>query len=179
MYVVQVKPQSELKTQNYLFRKGIPTLVPMSTTLERRRGKNQAYWIEVDRIVFNGYVFIDLPEISDAKYYKILNCDWVLRFLGEKGKPSKLYKEEIEFIKIRDAWDLIKDLPKERLRKGSQWSRKGVPFEIVAVDRRQRKIQIAVEIGDVQHRISLPYNVETNESENDALSNPQEDGFLT
>ena len=180
MYVIQVRPQAELKTRNYLQRKGIRGVVPITITKERRKNRDGSVkWIDVQRILFPGYVFVDLPQITDKDYYKILNCDYILKFLGQKGHPERLRTREIYFIN-EVAAGALPDLSEcNDLKVGTQWLHRGLWLEVTAIDKRQRKVTIDINIGNMPHKLTFPYNVETNESQNDALSNPHDSSSPT
>ncbi|MDE7361509.1 MAG: hypothetical protein K2N38_06195, partial [Oscillospiraceae bacterium] len=60
MYVLYVQGGKELQIVEELRRKNITAYCPRQIKAERRRGS----WQYVERIIFTGYVFIDVPEIT-------------------------------------------------------------------------------------------------------------------
>lgn len=172
MYVVQVRPMSEFKVKHYLNDVGIKALVPTQIISERRGGE----WIGKMKRLFSGYVFIDLDQITSADYYKILSCDWTLRFLGAKGKPEKLQPKEIDLIRFLNSNDFKNKLATMTLESGQTYSLAGVEMQAVDINKRQRRGKFEVELAGEKHIITLSCNFkskeQTNESEEQGLIRP-------
>lgn len=73
IYVVHVTSGMEYETVQALVMQGIKAYAPKHHLLERRRGE----WTTVSRYLFPGYVFADLPQLTDEVYYKVRNTDGV------------------------------------------------------------------------------------------------------
>lgn len=92
IYVIYVKPQSEIKVCAKLRNSGINAYAPLRTIMERHNGR----WKEVVRIVFSSYVFVDI-DLTDEIYYTVKKTDGVLRFLGQPPEPIR--QSEAEHLK--------------------------------------------------------------------------------
>lgn len=84
IYVIYVKPQSEIEACTKLKNSGINAYAPLRTIMERHNGR----WKEVVRIVFPSYVFVDI-DLTDEIYYIVKKTDGVLRFLGKPPEPIR------------------------------------------------------------------------------------------
>ena len=172
MYVVQVKPQSEGKVQNYLKLRGFKTVIPTQEIIERRGGS----WVGVIKTLFPGYVFVDREVITDKDYYRVLSCDNVLRFLGPKGKPERLQAHEAYFIGITENLKSANDMfDVDDVGKNECVTIAGVPTTVLEIDKRQRRIKLCVELAGEKHILKLSANFneeQTNESEEQGLIRP-------
>ena len=172
MYVVQVKPLGEYQVRNDLRNRGIKALLPLQMLTERRGG----YWVGVPKKLFAGYIFVDIENISDEDYYKILSCDGILRFLGPKGKPEKLQPKEIELIRVLSSENLTVKLATVTFVEGQTYSIEGVVLKAIEVSRRQQRGKFELELAGEKHIITLSCNFkseeQTNESEEQGLIRP-------
>lgn len=152
MYVVQVRPQSELKAMVRLRRKGFKALVPQENRLERRQGE----WVQRLRILFAGYVFIDLSNMRQEEYYSIKNLDYVLRFLGA-DQPAQLDEKEAEFIRFLAPSDFesVGILEAETLEIGSRYKINGYELKAIAINQRQRRATFEMNLAGEEHRVTL------------------------
>ena len=89
IYVIYVKPSSEIEVCAKLQNNNINAYAPVRKVLERNKGK----WHEVTRIVFPSYVFVDV-DLTDDIYYKVKNTDGVLKFLGKPPEPIRQAEAE-------------------------------------------------------------------------------------
>lgn len=89
IYVVHVQNGTEQRIVKSLRENGIDAYVPRHDLLERRKGK----WNTVNRIIFPGYVFIQVNNISDRIYYIVKRTIGVLRFLGKPPAPLTIIEE--------------------------------------------------------------------------------------
>ena len=169
MFVVQVKPMTELKAQNYLIRKGFKAFVPMNEIYERFAGK----WRTATKILFPGYVFIDIAELSADDYYKALNCDWVLRLLGQKGRPEKLQPKEIVFMRLwQNGGPRLVKLETDVI--GDTYTLAGIKLKAVEINKRARRGTFEIELAGEIHQVTLScrFEEQTNESEPSGLIRP-------
>ncbi len=149
MYVVQVRPLSELKTKTRLIRMGYPSLVPMEERLERRAGK----WVSRMRTLFSSYVFLDIDQLSANDYHRIMSNENVLRFLGEVGKPTRLSESEEELIRFLDT--IKNGIWQEPMIQGEQFTVAGNKLEVEKVHRRQKRATFKVSFAGEEHRVTL------------------------
>ncbi|MDO5096703.1 MAG: transcription termination/antitermination NusG family protein [Peptostreptococcaceae bacterium] len=173
MYVVQLRPMSELKAKNRLLRKGYSAIVPMEHRFERRQGK----WHTKVRILFSSYLFIDKEELTPKDYHRILENEYVLRFLGEKGNPTKLSSDEANFIRFLDAHpELIK---LGNVAKGDTVSIHGVDARIVEIQKRQKRAVFEIDLAGEIHQITLSCQFEQDDEEGHGLIRPHEENRRT
>lgn len=170
MYVVQLRPMSENKAKNRLLRQGYRVLVPMENRLERRQGK----WHSRLRILFGSYLFLDQEDLSPHDYHKILSNEYVLRFLGEVGKPAKLSEKEAELIRFLDQLD--RDLILlNRIEKGQECYLNGTKLIPVDVRERQRRATFKVNLAGVEHLLTLSCIFQNDEKQSELIRPPGED----
>ena len=84
MYVLYVRRGSELTIVEELRLKNITAYCPRQIKAERRRGN----WQYVERIIFSGYVFIDVPEITAKIWHIIMKCTGAIRFVSLCALPE-------------------------------------------------------------------------------------------
>ena len=70
MYVLYVRGGSELTVVEELRRKNITAYCPRQIKAERRRGQ----WQYAERIIFTGYVFVDIPELTAKLWHIVMKC---------------------------------------------------------------------------------------------------------
>ncbi|MCD7812124.1 MAG: hypothetical protein LUG91_09820 [Ruminococcus sp.] len=99
-YVIQVTTGKEDDIAGNLKGKGIRALVPKENRLVRNSGS----WTQKEYILFSGYVFLDM-KYNAANYYKVKGIPGVLRFLGERGNPSRLSYLEAEWVLLLTGKD--------------------------------------------------------------------------
>jgi transcription antitermination factor NusG len=92
MYTIQTKPKTELDVLYRIESLGYTAYVPREERQIRKRGK----WHSQINMIFSGYVFIDVNEISNELYYQLKKIDGFIRILGS---PSPLSPTECEQIK--------------------------------------------------------------------------------
>ena len=170
MYVVQLRPMSELKAKNRLVRMGYRALVPMEERQERRQGK----WQSRLRILFSSYLFIDQEELSPQDYHRILNNEYVLRFLGEKGQPAKLSESEAGLIRFlnQSGKDI---LVLDTVEIGKEYRLNGLKLISVDIRHRQRRATFRVELAGVEHLLTLSCIFNDDEQKSELIRPPAED----
>ncbi len=173
MYVVQLRPMSECKAKNRLIRQGYRALVPMEERQERRQGK----WHSRLRILFGSYLFIDQEELSPHDYHRILNNEYVLRFLGEKGQPAKLSESEAELIRFLDRSD--RDiLVLNTVETGREYRLSGVKLIPVDIQKRQRRGTFKIHLAGEERLLTLSCIFQNDEQKSELIRPPVGD-YLT
>lgn len=97
VYVLHVMSGKELDVRNSIMNKGYEAAVPRENRLIHKSGE----WQTQEYILFPGYVFISLDELTDNIYYDIMPSagapNGVIKFLGTKA-PTPI--SEAEAIQI-------------------------------------------------------------------------------
>lgn len=83
LYVLFVQSGRELQVVEELRRKKIAAFCPRQLKAERRGGR----WAYVERIIFRGYVFVDIPELQPWVWHSVMKCGGALRFVSELPLP--------------------------------------------------------------------------------------------
>lgn len=163
-YVLQVLTGKEFMVAERLGMMDIETLVPIEGIMERRGQR----WEEVNRIMFPGYVFLQVG-LDYTRYYQIKNVPCIIHFLGKDHSdlPETIPDAEME------PWLLLKNngLPfsvseAERGDDGRTRIRSGPlkPLEdrIVSVDARQRRATVELKINGKAYRIVVGIRMTSN-----------------
>ena len=83
LYVVHVRGGYELRGVEELRQKGIAAYSPRQLCAERQRGE----WRHVERNIFSGYVFVEIPELTAETWHKIMDCTGTVRILSRHPLP--------------------------------------------------------------------------------------------
>ena len=83
LYVVHVRGGYELRILEQLHQKGIAAYCPRQFCAERRRGE----WQHVERHIFSGYVFVEIPELTAKAWHQIMDCTGTVRILSHRPLP--------------------------------------------------------------------------------------------
>lgn len=83
LYVLFVQSGHELTIIEELRRKKITAYCPRQLKAERRRGD----WQYAERIVFTGYVFIDILRLRPWIWHDVMGCHGAIRFLSDLPLP--------------------------------------------------------------------------------------------
>ena len=83
LYVVHVRGGYELRIVEELRQRGIAAYSPRQLCAERRRGE----WRYVERNIFSGYVFVEIPELTAEAWHKIMDCAGTVRILSRRPLP--------------------------------------------------------------------------------------------
>lgn len=92
VYVLQVGSQEEYNVKRRLKKYNYSVYVPSKIMLERRLGSVKS----VNKIIFVGYVFVELDEMTEVDYYNLKHTAGVTKIL-DVNYP--LNESEEEFIK--------------------------------------------------------------------------------
>ncbi|MCB6616951.1 transcription termination/antitermination NusG family protein [Ruminococcus sp. 210702-SL.1.03] len=153
IYVVHVTSGMEYETVQALVMQGIKAYAPKHHLLERRRGE----WTTVSRYLFPGYVFADLPQLTDEVYYKVRNTDGVIRFLGSPSPVPLSYSEQRRMQWIFDAGVL--GVSKGHVHDGKIVITSGLLLgrenDIISFSKRQKRCKLCCVINGRKHYFSL------------------------
>ncbi|MBF1051023.1 MAG: hypothetical protein HXL16_02345 [Peptostreptococcaceae bacterium] len=93
MFVLKVVPGTEMVTKKLIEDKGYKALCPRKIKTLRRKYR----YTEVEKVIFTGYLFLDIELISDKDYYKIKGIVNVIGFLDSKHNLDDV---DIKYIKL-------------------------------------------------------------------------------
>ncbi len=149
MYVLYVRSGKELQIAEELRRKNITAYCPRQIKAERRRGN----WQYVERIIFTGYVFIDVPELTAKLWYIIMKCTGAIRFVSLCVLPES---EDAYIRRLCNDGNCI-DVSRGYVSNGMLHITDGfmtnLDHEIVKFNRRGRRASADVTLYGEKHRI--------------------------
>ncbi len=149
MYVLYVQGGKELQIIEELRRKKITAYSPRQIKAERRRGK----WQYVERIIFTGYVFIDVSELTAKLWHIIMKCSGAIRFVSLCALPDN---EDAYIRKLCNDGNCI-DVSRGYISDGILHVTSGfmtnLDHEIVKFNRRGRRASADVTLYGEKHRI--------------------------
>lgn len=155
MYVLHVLSGQEEVVKRELMRAGQIAHVPSELRLEHRRGS----WHPRRRILFTGYVFVELEELDAREYYTAKNTCFVIGFLG-KEKPEKLLEREANMIRIMSNQG--SDLPTPVVTYHTKtnlhtvkWDLKESDIRLKRLFKRQRRAVFECHLAGEKHEIML------------------------
>jgi transcription antitermination factor NusG len=91
-HVVTTRSRAEKKVHARLEEQNIESFLPLQKRL--RQWKDRKKWVEMP--IISGYCFV---HISPKEYEKILQTELVGGFVRFEGKPARIPKHQIEFLK--------------------------------------------------------------------------------
>lgn len=163
-YVLQVKNGKEEEIRDKLTSYGFHALVPAHNKWTRSKGS----WSKKKTIIFTGYVFVKLTYDANS-YYKIINTEGVVKFLGEKTDPSTLTFIESEWIRLLGENGVLEPTEVET-ENGQLKILKGILLKfksrIKSFDTRQRKAVFEISVCNEKKEITLSIDV-VNSNEQD------------
>lgn len=92
MYVVFCQNGKELALIRQLAEKGITAYAPRREVMERRSKR----WVKRELLLFSGYVFLDIAELTPQVWDTVKSCWGVIRILSR----SQLSQTEEEYIRF-------------------------------------------------------------------------------
>ena len=149
LYVLFAQSGYELRIIEELRNRRITAYCPRQLKAERRRGK----WQYVERIIFPGYVFIDVPELQPWTWHIIMKCIGAIRFVSELPLPS----HEDDYIRrLCNDGDCI-GISRGYVSNGVLHITSGflqdLNYEIVKFNRRGKRASANVKIYGEKHRV--------------------------
>lgn len=149
LYVLFAKSGSELQIVEELRRKSITAYCPRQLKAERRRGN----WQYVERIIFTGYVFIDVPQLLPWAWNIIMRCGGAIRFVSELPLPP----DEDDYIRRLcndgDCIGISRGYVSDGVLHITDGFLKNLEHEIVKFNRRGKRATADVKIYGTKHRI--------------------------
>lgn len=154
IYVLQVIGGKEYKIAAYLNNKGIPAFIPREAAIIRKGGK----WHEQERLLFPGYVFIELCEYSAESYYTAKTVEGIVRFFKKplalaeaerigwlRNNGEVIAPSEIEFDGLR--FNVVSGILKDN------------ECRILKLDRHKRKAYVAITLSGEEKIVRLSVNI--------------------
>lgn len=151
MYVLYVRSGKELQIVEELRREKITAYCPRQIKAERRRGN----WQYVERIIFTGYVFIDVPELTAKLWHTVMKRGGAIRFVSPCALPS----DEDGYIRKLCGGGNCIGVSRGYISDGTLHITSGfltnLEHEIVKFNRRGKRASADVTLYGEKHRIVL------------------------
>lgn len=151
LYVLYVRGGKELQVVEELRRKNITAYCPRQLKAERRRGN----WQYVERIIFTGYVFIDIPELQPRIWHTVMDSGNSKRFVS--GFP--LPPDEDDYIRRLcndgDCINISRGYISDGVLHITSGFLKDLEHEIIKYNRRGKRATADVTIYGEKHRINF------------------------
>lgn len=155
MYVLFVQSGRELQIIEELRRKKITAYCPRQLKAERRRGD----WQYVERLIFPGYVFIDIPELQPWVWHSVMKCSGAIRFVSELPLPP----DEDDYIRRLcndgDCIGISRGYVSDGVLHITDGFLRNFDHEIVKFNRRGKRASADVTIYGEKHRIVFSVEV--------------------
>jgi transcriptional antiterminator NusG len=140
----------EIAVRDELRRMYFGGMVPREVTLERKNGET----IRRERVLFAGYVFVDMAMTLQA-YYKIRDIPHVIKWLGG-GSPLQLSAGETKHVEwLANGGKPLEpsELDEDGIVKTGPL--KGRDLDVVAMNKRAKRAKLRITLGGEPHEISL------------------------
>lgn len=149
LYVLFVQSGHELRLIEELHRKNICAYSPRQLKAERRRG----HWSYVERIIFTGYVFVDIPALKPWIWHSVMKCSGAIRFVSELPLPP----DEDDYIRRLcndgDCIGISRGYVLDNAPHITDGFLKDLEHEIIKFNRRGKRAAADVTIYGEKHRI--------------------------
>lgn len=149
LYVLFVQSGRELQIVEELRHKMITAYCPRQLKAERRRG----HWNYVERIIFTGYVFVDVPELQPWVWHSVMKCSGAIRFAGELPLPP----DEDDYIRRLcndgDCIGISRGYVSDGVLHITNGFLRDLKYEIVKFNRRGKRASADVTIYGEKHRV--------------------------
>lgn len=159
-YVLQVLSGKEADIQTMISQdiseKYCRVLVPRRKIIERRQGR----FIPVTRIMFPGYVFLNIT-LNDSIYYQVKRVPNVIRFLGTTRPVAVPFEQMQPILGMCSLGELI-DISKISIGKTVniiEGPLQGYVGNIVSIDKRKKRAKVRFQILDEMKEIDLGIEV--------------------
>ena len=162
MFVLKVKGGEELTAKRLLEDKGYKILCPRKIKIEQRGRVVR----EVEKIVFTGYLFLDIFIVSATDYYNIKDTFKVIGFLDSKYNLP-IYEEKYIRTLDNDNTPIAKiDIYFDKDNKPvlcSEHQNVSIRTEnILRINRRSKTITFKFKLGSEERTATFNYNEVTN-----------------
>lgn len=149
LYVLFVQSGRELRIVEELRRKKITAYCPRQLKAERRRGN----WQYAERIIFPGYVFVDVPELQPWVWHSVMKCSGAIRFVSE----LPLQPDEDDYIRRLcndgDCIGISRGYVSDGVLHITNGFLRDLDHEIIKFNRRGKRASADVTIYGEKHRI--------------------------
>ncbi len=156
MYVLQVTTGKELEVKKRLSELGIKALVPIGSIYKKLKTK----WSLEEKVLFKGYVFVDIVYDADT-YYKMIEVDNVIKLLKGGENALRLSFKEDEEILLLAAF--AKEPTKVKEEEGSHKIVGGVLESFVSkiekIDKHKRSATVLIDIAGKSHKLVLAIDI--------------------
>lgn len=157
MFVVYVQTGRELEVTAALRKKDFTAYAPRRIVRYRKGGVNYC----VPEILFDGYVFVDLPVIDSYDYYAIRAVPGVGNFIS-RSCPISSAEEEYILKLCNNGADI--DISKGYIENGVLKIKSGflkhLEHKIVRYSKRQHRATVEVNVHGVPHRVVCGIDIE-------------------
>lgn len=149
LFVLYVRGGCELRVVEELRLKTITAYCPRQLKAERRCGQ----WQYIERIIFTGYVFVEVPELTAKIWHKVMKCAGAIKFVS----PCALPPDEESYIRqLCNSGDCI-DISRGYIYGGALHITSGflkdLEHEIVKFNWRGKRASADVTIYGEKHRL--------------------------
>ncbi len=154
--VLQVNTGKELEVRKNLLSLGIKAIVPLGCIYK----KLKSGWTLEEKVIFKGYVFVDIIYDADT-YYKLIGVDNVIRLLRSGETPLKLsFKEEEELLLL----DLLAKEPTKLKEVGGKHEVVGGLLEsfvtrVEKIDKHKRCATVLIDLVEETHKVVLAVDI--------------------
>ncbi|EJU21168.1 transcription termination/antitermination factor NusG [Peptoanaerobacter stomatis] len=154
MFVLRIMSGEELTAKKLLEDKGYKVICPRKLKVERNK--------TVERIIFTGYLFLDINSISDRDYYKIKDTVNVISFLDSKYNLSETDEKYIRLLnnndKALDKIDVYFDKDKKAIIYMNEYDEYINTKNVIRVNARDKTITFRFNIDDIVKDVTFNYN---------------------
>jgi transcription antitermination factor NusG len=120
-YAVYTRPRHEKKIHAKLRQENIEAYLPLQTTIRQWSDRKK----KVTEPLFSCYIFV---FISSRDYYRVLNCNGVVRYVTFGGKAVAIPEKQIQLIRMLLEQDIEMEESPEPLLKGAHVEIKAGPL---------------------------------------------------
>ncbi len=157
IYVLHVQTGKEVDVVNRLAEQNITAYAPRHELLERHKG----VWSTVSRIIFSGYVFVDIYKLDSNLYYKVRNINDVVKFLGSPPIPLSVWEaNRLDWVFDTNVLTVSKGYIENCKVKITHGILVGKEHHIIKHNRRQKRCTLFCEINGKRHFFDLSVELE-------------------
>lgn len=149
LYVLFAQGSYELQIVEELRQKSIRAFCPRQLKAERRL----RHWHYIERLIFPGYVFVDIPKLQPWVWHSVMQCSGAIRFVSELPLPP----DEDDYIRRLcndgDCIGISRGYVSDGMLHITSGFLKDIEHEIVNFNRRGKRASADVMIYGEKHRI--------------------------
>lgn len=151
LYVLYVRGGKESQVVEELRQKNITVYCPRQLKAERRCGN----WQYVERIIFTGYVFVDIPELKPRVWHNVMDNGSAKRFVSEFPLPPNEEDYIRRLCNDGDCIGISRGYVSEGVLHITSGFLRNIEHEIVKFNRRGKRATADVTIYGEKHRINF------------------------